>query len=290
MRIFRFNNWKYGKELLVDAGEASNFPGYFFEEEEHATDFYEIIFWENGSGQLWLDNKKILLSPGMILFISPYRKRRWYVNRKTLQCRFLLFRGEFVSNFLKNSLFLFDLPFFYSQHTQYAAPDATEWQELQTWMQKITDEIPLSRFGSNAFLQVQLVYLLHIAARAYLRQHNIPAAEKGQGLAHQFRYLLEKELHADYGVEYYALKLRTTRVTLNKYCNSVFGINAGALIRERLGFEIKSALLYSNHTVNEIADSLGFKEPANLSRFFRKLTELTPTAYRKMYQGGLYFG
>jgi AraC family transcriptional activator of pobA len=290
MRIFTFNNRKYGKELLLDAGEAASFPGYFFEEEEHATDFYELIFWETGSGQLWLDNKKIQLSAGMLIFISPFRKRRWYVNRKTLQCRFLLFRSEFVSSFLKNTLFLFDLPFFYSQHPHQIVPDIGEWNELQVLMQKTMNEIPQTRFGTDSFLQAQLVYMLHIASRAYLRQHNIPVAEKGQGLAHQFRYLLEKELHADYGVAYYARKLQTSRVTLNKYCNSVFGMNAGELIRQRLGFEIKSGLLYSNHTVNEIADSLGFKEPANLSRFFRKLTDLTPTAYRKMYQGGLYFG
>ncbi len=290
MRIFKFNNWKYGRELLADAGDAGSFPGYFFEEEEHATDFYEIIFWEAGAGQLWLDNKNIRLSPGMVIFISPFRKRRWYVNRKTLQCRFLLFRGEFVSNYLKNSLFLFDLPFFYRQHPPNMVPVKEEWNELHGMLHKVIDTIPKSRSDDGSFLQAQLVYLLHLAASTYQLRYNIPDTEKGHGLAHQFRYLLEKELHAGYGVEHYARKLRTTRVTLNKYCKNVFGINAGELVRQRLVFEIKSGLLYSDHTINEIGDILGFKEPANLSRFFKQLTGLTPTAYRKMYQGGLYFG
>lgn len=290
MRIFKFNSWKYGKTLLADAGDINNFPGYFFEAEEHATDFYELIFWESGTGCLMLDNRKINLAAGMMIFIAPFRKRRWFIDRKPPQCHCLLFREEFVSGYLKNPLFLYDLPFFYHQFPQDHFPAAQEWQLFRDLLEKIILEIHSPRTGTDSLLQSEVVYLLNIAARSYQQQHGIAAADKGVSLAHQFRYLLESELSAAYGVAHYALRLSTSRITLNKHCNHLFGINAGDLIRQRLVFEIKSALLYSNRTINEIADTLGFKEPANLSRFFKQFAGTTPSGYRKMYQGGLYFG
>lgn len=290
MRIFKFNNWKYGKELMIDAGAIDRFPGYFFEEEPHVTDFYELIFFEAGSGYLLLDDKKIALSAGMIVFISPFRKRRWFVKKKTLNCRFLLFREEFLREYLKNELFLCALPFFYGKFPHFLNPEEKEWKMLSDLFNQMMSEIDQYKTDSDAYLRSQLVYLLQALSRAYTRQYDIPVGIKEQSLALRFRYLLEREINAAYGVVYYAEKLFTSRVTLNKYCNVFFGINAGDLIRQRLVFEIKSLLLYTNLTINEIADSLGFQESSNLSRFFRHLTGLTPSEYRKTYQGGLYFG
>ncbi|MFN8253068.1 MAG: helix-turn-helix transcriptional regulator [Ferruginibacter sp.] len=290
MRIFKFNNWKYGKSLLADAGSVQQFPGYFFEAEVHATDFYELIFWESGPGHLMLDDRKINLTPGMVIFIAPFRKRRWFVSKKTSQCRFLLFREEFISGYLKNPLFLYELPFFYRQYPHDHFPVAGEWQTLVDILEKITVEIKGFHNSAGTMLPSLVVYLLNIAARSYRQQHGMAHPLKGLGLAHQFRYLLESDLEASKGVAYYAQRLGTSRITLNKYCNSLFGINAGELIRQRLVFEIKSGLLYTNRTINEIADSLGFREPANLSRFFKQFTGSTPSEYRRMYQGGLYFG
>ncbi len=289
MRIFKFNNRKYGSELQVDAGSIESFAGYFFEYEEHATDFYELIFIESGSGSLFIDNREITIAKKMIIFISPFRKRKWLVNKKSLKCRFLLFRESFLNEYLKNNLFLSNLPFFHHQHQHFLFPPVKEWKELTELTNRIIAEIHHLQADSHIFLQSQLVYLLNISSRSYLRLYKIPVANTEHNLAHQFRHLLDAELNADYGVDHYAKKLLTTRVTLNKYCNHVFGVNAGDLVRQRLVFEIKSGLLYSNQTINEIAGFLGFREPSNLTRFFKHLTGLTPSGYRKMYQHGLYF-
>lgn len=150
--------------------------------------------------------------------------------------------------------------------------------------------VMISLDGTPDYLIDQFLHTgITIASRSYLRQHKIPVAHSEHNLAHQFRHLLESELKADYGVNHYARKLLTTRVTLNKYCNHVFGVNAGDLIKQRLVFEIKSGLLYTNQTINEIAALLGFREPGNLTRFFKHFTGLTPSGYRKLYEHGLYF-
>jgi AraC family transcriptional activator of pobA len=52
------------------------------------------------------------------------------------------------------------------------------------------------------------------------------------------------------------------------------------LINQRLLLEAKRNLVYTTLTVYQVADSLGFSEPAYFSRFFKRATGLTPKAFR----------
>ncbi|WP_258550862.1 helix-turn-helix domain-containing protein [Klebsiella pneumoniae] len=45
--------------------------------------------------------------------------------------------------------------------------------------------------------------------------------------------------------------------------------------------EAKRDLVYTAMTVNEIADRLGFSEPAYFTRFFKRLSGVSPSVFRK---------
>ena len=60
------------------------------------------------------------------------------------------------------------------------------------------------------------------------------------------------------------------------------------VINNRLLQEVKTELRYSNQTVAEIAYKLNFSESNNLTRFFKKMAGVTPTAYRSAYQNDSY--
>jgi AraC-like DNA-binding protein len=42
-------------------------------------------------------------------------------------------------------------------------------------------------------------------------------------------------------------------------------------------------LLGTDLSITEIADRLGFDDPAHIARYFRKATGTTPTAYRRKH-------
>ncbi|MBN8688141.1 MAG: helix-turn-helix domain-containing protein [Chitinophagales bacterium] len=289
MRIFNFNHSKYGKELLIDGGSKSDFGGYFLENEEHATDFYELIFWESGSGSLLLDDRKTALKPHSVIFISPYKKRKWQVSKSAVSFRILLFREDFLNEFLKNHLFLCNMPCFYGRNPGVLVLNMDQWKETMELTEKIITEIRQLQADSVSMLQAQLIYLLSLLSRQYTRQYELSADHSGNILSHRFRRMLDTGLKEGFTVSDYARELGTSRVTLNKYCVSSFGITAGELLRQRLLYEVKSALLYSNHSLKEIVDMLGFKEMSNLSRFFRHLTGMTITEYKKAYAPGQYY-
>jgi AraC-like DNA-binding protein len=50
---------------------------------------------------------------------------------------------------------------------------------------------------------------------------------------------------------------------------------------DRLGLEAKRLMHFTDKQNQEIAFDLGFNDPAHFSRFFKKMTQMTPSEYRE---------
>lgn len=59
------------------------------------------------------------------------------------------------------------------------------------------------------------------------------------------------------------------------------GRSAQQLLHERVLLEAKRHLTYTNMTIGQVAERLGFKEPAYFTRFFKRSVKLTPKAFRQ---------
>ncbi len=53
------------------------------------------------------------------------------------------------------------------------------------------------------------------------------------------------------------------------------------IILERLTLEAKRFIHFTDKQNQEIAFDLGFNDPAHFSRFFKKMTQMTPSEYRE---------
>ena len=87
---------------------------------------------------------------------------------------------------------------------------------------------------------------------------------KSPGKYARLMYVSEKHLN------------RMVKVSLNKTTSD--------LITERIILEAKRMLVFSNKTVAEIIDELGYTDSAYFFRFFKKKTSLTPTAFLKQFR------
>ena len=67
---------------------------------------------------------------------------------------------------------------------------------------------------------------------------------------------------------------------LNSICRELAGQSALQILHQRLLLEAKRHLIYTPMTISEVADQLGFADPAYFARFFRRLTGTSPSAYR----------
>jgi AraC family transcriptional regulator, transcriptional activator of pobA len=287
MKSFNFLKNKYKVELLMDIGTYQDIPDYFFENELHHTDFYEIVCFTNGNGYLELDQQRIAITNNTVIFISPFQKRKWFVNKSEIDCYFLFFQDSFLSNFFSDKLFSFRLQFFYNKtNPLYIKVSSHLLSQLEGVFKEILDEIKSFQSDSEHITRALLYFVLIKLNRAYAAGYQLSAETENNITAFMFKQLLQTEIRNNRNIDFYAMKLGISRVTLNKCIKSQFGVTVSAMINEYMLFEIKSQLLYTNLNINEIAFSLSFSEANHLTRFFKQHTHITPKEFRNAYQNG----
>ncbi|MCC8019060.1 MAG: helix-turn-helix domain-containing protein [Rikenellaceae bacterium] len=82
---------------------------------------------------------------------------------------------------------------------------------------------------------------------------------------------------------FYQNLLSVTEKTLAKEVKALTGKTPKNYIDNRIILEAKRLLSYSGNSVKEISAGLGFNEPTNFNKFFRKHTGITPLRFRQTY-------
>lgn len=106
------------------------------------------------------------------------------------------------------------------------------------------------------------------------------ATERGIEHLHAFVALLESGYREHWPISRYASRLGLSANHLNSLCRRFSGQSALQIINERLYLEARRCLVYTEMTVNQISDSLGFSEPAYFSRFFKRACGVSPKTFR----------
>jgi len=95
-----------------------------------------------------------------------------------------------------------------------------------------------------------------------------------------FVQLVEAHYREHVKVEDLAHKLGISVSHLNGTCRELAGQPALQIMHERQLLEAKRLLTYTGMTIYEISDSLGFSDPTNFTRLFRRRIGISPKAFR----------
>lgn len=82
-------------------------------------------------------------------------------------------------------------------------------------------------------------------------------------------------------VHFYADQLNVSSRYLAQVTRRISGKTPKAIIDEYIVKEIERELSTTTHTVQEIANTFGFSSQAHLTKFFRKMKGVTPSAFRQ---------
>lgn len=283
MKTYHFLAHKYGRELLLDIGRIEQIPNFNLGSTPHQLSFYDILFIDKGSGHFMLDDNKISLKPGTVIFTSPGHIRQWYI-KKPIGGYAVFFEKDFLNLFFTDALFLYRFSYFH----QYRKPTSLfvnppEFSRYLSINAQIEAEIKDLQHDSAHLLRALLYQLLVLLNRSYAKQNSLQSGTYVHPVFFHFRSLLEKNYSTHHRVVDYLQLLNVSPAQLNKLCRQYMGITAQQMIHHKQISEAKRLLRATTDTVSDIAYQLNFSDPSNFNRFFRSVASLSPQQYRQQF-------
>ncbi|MBE8721888.1 AraC family transcriptional regulator [Sphingobacterium pedocola] len=288
METIKFNKTECGVDFLLNVLPADEIGAAYLSQKLFNTDYFEIVFFKKGSGQLILNYQKINIGDNSIVFISPFQKRQWKLDAENFDFTVLVFQEDFLNEFFSDKLFTYRLSYFYQ--LEFPLSMEVEKENIERYcvlLSEIKAELRKTKIDSVHIIRSLIYYLLQKLNRVYAEKHHLSLKNQENNYAFQFKKLIETNIEHKQRIIDYTELMGISRITLNKSVKGQFNLTATDLLKQRLLIEIKDYLIHSEMTVSEIAYKLHISEPNHLMRFFKKQTGMTTSEFLADYQNGI---
>ncbi len=248
----------------------------------HRAGFFHIIWFQQGSPTHLVDFNPIKIKPNTLLFLNKDIVQR-FDDKSKFGGKAILFTDSFFckteadTKFLRNSILFNDL-FTVSQFE--VQKQSKLFAEI---LQQMKDELQNAKDDSQADILQNLLHNFLLHSERERRKQNFTEVKKGADLDYVmlFKDLLEAGYKNQKQVNYYAKEIIITEKRLNQATTKVLGKSPKELIDDRVLLEAKRILAHTKESIKEIAYQLGFEEPTNFIKYFKKHSLLTPTEFRE---------
>ena len=125
--------------------------------------------------------------------------------------------------------------------------------------------------------------LMHHYDHLFHQQSDTQAATRSreQTIFDRFIQLVNQDCREEHKISYYADRMCLTERYLGTVVHQTSGTTAKNWIDRALITQAKVLLRHSNHSVLQISDELNFPNPAFFTKYFKRLTNMTPKEYRE---------
>ncbi len=287
MKTIKFSRTECGVDFLINVINGVDVAEDYLLPLVHNADYFEILVFKKGNGQLSLDDKLINIQDNTIIFISPFQRKKWQPDLSGLDFTILIFQEDFLNEFFTDKLFTYRLLYFYQHdYPLLLNSDADHIQGICNILTEIKSELVSPHVDSAHIIRSLIYYLLQRLNREYALQNNLPFLVDTSSHAYSFKKLMELHIKNKQRINDYSELLGISRITLNAAVKKQFNLTATELLKQRLLTEIKNELLYSGKNISEIAYDLGYSESNHLMRFFKNQTGITTSEFLAAYQNG----
>ena len=147
----------------------------------------------------------------------------------------------------------------------------------------------LQEYGGQGEHRHLLLESLLVSVLCWLRREpaardGMSATDRGRQYLAAFSAAIERDHARHLPLEHYASQLGISTAHLNAVCRELAGCSALALVHARMMLEARRNLVYTSMSVRDIADALGFADPAYFTRFFKRGIGLSPRQFRERAQ------
>jgi AraC family transcriptional activator of pobA len=124
------------------------------------------------------------------------------------------------------------------------------------------------------------VIMVWVSRQVIQRRTAMARPQRAREYLNGFIQLVEETYRQHVKVEDLAHRLGISVSHLNGTCRELAGQPALQIMHERQLLEAKRLLTYTSMTIYEMSDLLGFSDPTNFTRLFRRRVGISPKAFR----------
>jgi AraC family transcriptional regulator, transcriptional activator of pobA len=250
--------------------------------EPHRTGFYHILWFQKGNPTHLVDFIPVKIKTGTILFLNKdtvqrFDKKGDFDGKAILFTDSFFCRTEADTNFLRNSILFNDL--FSVSHIQLQKQS----RQFIALLNLMTAELANTKDNYQTGILKNLLHNFLLHSERERRKQNFNDIKKGADLDYVmlFKDVLETSYRTQKKVNGYASQLRVTEKRLNQATSKILGKSPKEMINDRVMLEAKRLLAHTTESVKEIGFWLGFEEPTNFIKYFRKYSHSTPVEFRE---------
>lgn len=228
--------------------------------------FHLLSLYIQGKGEQAIDFEARACAPGTVLHVHPGQVLR-YLDVARAEALLVLFRPEYLrTGEADEGASHVDLP-------------ADAYEATRAVLEALEREYVGTDAGATS--QAVMRHLLEAALLMVAREAapGGPAAARHE-LFDRFRRELERSFKRTRKAQDYAEALGYAARTLNRAVLDAAGMPVKAYVDRRVALEARRLLAHTDLPVAAIAHELGFSEPTNFVKFFRRETGVQPGAFR----------
>jgi AraC family transcriptional activator of pobA len=243
---------------------------------------FEIVWLKKGVGAFWVNGHKIMLtdhciyilSPGQLCLLAPESGTEGYI---------ISFPLEFLCQSDRQGKFSWLL---HNHSDTMVFPTATiepeVLNELEQLATKITTVFAHSVLrGSDIMRRLLELFLLYFSGHFKPEQQEY-ALRRSRGLVRTFLTMVKTDFKTMKMVGEYANKLFVTPNYLNQVVKRNTGFPARHHIQQCIINQAKRQAMHSDLSMKQIAYALGFEDDAHFSKYFKNISGLNFSSYRKL--------
>jgi AraC family transcriptional regulator, transcriptional activator of pobA len=245
--------------------------------------YHLIILNISGGGKIKYDLSELELSKPSVYFFSPYQIIQIEDSEKLLG-KVIFFSIDFYC--IESNKFEISCngPLF--NNIMYYSNIILENNQINLFKNLITEmiqELEIKSPDKDILLSYLKLILLNSLRLKKESTENLYYSNEDKDFINKFQFELEKHFKSKHTIVYYANKLNLSQSALNSKLKRLLGKSFGKILRERIIFEAKRNLIGHDFKIQDIAFNLGYDDPFYFSRFFKKMTGVSPEKFKNVY-------
>ncbi len=248
----------------------------------HRARFYHIIWFQKGNAIHSVDFNPVIIEPNTLLFLSKDTVHH-FDSKNPFDGKAILFTDSFFCKTEADGKFLRDTILFNNLFPVSQIKVGHQANLFESVFQLMTNELQNVKDSSQDEILQNLLHNLLLLSERERRKQNIGELKKGADLDYVmlFRDALDANYKSKKQVSFYAEKILITEKRLNQATTKLLSKTPKEFIDDRVMLEAKRFLGHTTESIKAIGFDLGFDEPTNFIKYFKKHSHSTPAEFRK---------